>query len=55
MYTGPLERFKIMLKSDDYKYLINHVSHEIKLVRNEKNKHIFNVLVLSSKKAIYSF
>ena len=55
MYTGPLERFKIMLKSDDYKYLINHISHEIKLLRNEKNKHIFNVLVLSNKKTIYSF
>ena len=55
MYTGPLERFKIMMKSDDYKYLINHVSHEIKLLRNEKNKHMFNVLVLSNKKTIYSF
>ena len=27
--TGPLERFKILLNSDSYKMLLNHVDHNI--------------------------
>ena len=40
MYTGPLERFRIMIYGDN-KYLINHVSHKINLLRNEKKYFIY--------------
>ena len=31
--TGPLERFKIMLKGDSYKMLLNHLDHKIVAVK----------------------
>ena len=32
--TGPYERFRIMIYGQQYKYLINHSSHKIKLITN---------------------
>tara|TARA_B100000965_G_scaffold236055_1_gene197750 strand:- start:593 stop:1051 length:459 start_codon:yes stop_codon:yes gene_type:complete len=55
IYTGPLERFKVMLRSESYKHLINHQSHEIKLIDYKEDKYIYDVIILSDKKTIYSF
>ena len=32
--TGPYDRFRIMIYGKQYKYLINHDSHKIKLISN---------------------
>ena len=32
-YTGPLEKFKIMLKGESYKMLLNHLDHKIVAVK----------------------
>ena len=34
--TGPYERFRIMIYGQQYKYLMNHSSHKIKLITNQK-------------------
>ena len=34
--TGPLERFKVLLNSDSYKMLLNHVDHNIIEVKNKR-------------------
>ena len=39
-YTGPLERFIVMLKSESYKMLLNHLDHkifELKLTNSAAN------------------
>ena len=33
-FTGPYERFEKMILSNQYKILINHVSHKINLITN---------------------
>ena len=33
--TGPYERFRVMIYGQQYKFLINHSSHKIKLVTND--------------------
>ena len=35
--TGPYERFRVMINGQQYKYLINHSSHKIKLITNSPN------------------
>ena len=53
--TGPYERFQKMLLGDQYKVLINHESHKIKLIINSKNKYIYNVELISSDKKMYFY
>ena len=53
--TGPYERFKKMLLTEQYKVLINHESHKIKLIMNSKNKYIYNVELISSDKKMYFY
>ena len=52
-YTGPLERFILMLKGDSYKMLLNHLEHNIVELELTNNTAIYEVKVLSKKKAYY--
>jgi hypothetical protein len=53
--TGPYDRFQKMLLGDQYKFLLNHESHKIKLIMNSKNKYIYNVELISSDKKMYFY
>ena len=51
--TGPLERFKNMLKTDSYSMLLNHYNHEIIEIFKSKDVVTFEVMVLDNKKKYY--
>jgi len=53
--TGPIERFKNMIKTDSYSMLLNHVDHEVIEIYAYKDVAIFEVTVLDSKKKYYKF
>ena len=53
--TGPIERFKNMIKADTYSMLLNHSDHEIIEVFVTKNVATFEVTVLDRKKKYYRF
>jgi hypothetical protein len=53
--TGPYKRFQKMLFGDQYKVLLNHESHKIKLIVSSKNKYIYNVDIISSDKKMYFY
>ena len=53
--TGPLERFKDLLKSDSYKILLNHIDHTIQEVKVTNSKASFEVTVLGDSKIYYKF
>ena len=46
-YTGPLEKFKMMLKGESYSMLLNHIDNQIKEVF--KSEEIANVLLKYQK------
>ena len=53
--TGPIERFKNMLKTEPYSMLINHLSHEIMEIFISKDAATFEVTVLDYNKKYYKF
>ncbi len=53
--TGPLERFKNMIKTDSYSMLINHSGHEIVEVYMSKDIATFEVTVLDVDKKYFKF
>ena len=53
--TGPLERFKNMIKTDSYSMLLNHSNHEILKVYMSNKVATFEVTVLSKEKKYYKF
>tara|TARA_B100001250_G_C19429364_1_gene626796 strand:+ start:167 stop:646 length:480 start_codon:yes stop_codon:yes gene_type:complete len=53
--TGPLERFKNMIKTDSYSMLINHKDHEIIEVYKSGEVATFEVMVLDKEKKYYKF
>ena len=54
-YTGPYEKFRIMIYSNQYKYLINHSSHKIKLLSNSPNTYIYRIEILSEDKKLFIY
>ena len=54
-YTGPYDRFKVMLYGEQYKYLINHYSHKIKLISNSPNTYIYRIEILSLEKKLFFY
>jgi len=54
-FTGPLDRFKILLNSDSYKMLLNHVDHNIVEVKTTDSKAAYEVTVLGKGKNYYKF
>ena len=55
IFTGPLDRFKDMIKGDSYKMLIDHKDHKINQVFADENKVIFDVIVMDNEKKYYMF
>ena len=54
-YTGPYDRFRVMLYGAQYKYLINHDSHKIKLISNSPNTYIYRIEILSLEKKLFFY
>ena len=53
--TGPLNNFKMMIKSDSYRMMINHLSHTItELGRSDKWAQ-FEVIILDKDKIYHKF
>ena len=55
IFTGPLERFKEMLKGDSYKMLLNHKDHKINEIFSDENVVMFEVIVMDSEKKYHMF
>ena len=53
--TGPLERFKQMIYSDNYKILISHENNKITILKETPNKLVYKVYVLSKDKKKYYY
>ena len=53
--TGPIERFKNMLKTDSYSMLLNHTTHEVIEVYKSSKLATFEVTVLDKEKKYYKF
>ena len=53
--TGPLDKFKTMIKSDNYQMMINHISHTITKIRGGDNWVQFEVIILDNKKIYHKF
>ena len=53
--TGPLEKFKKMIKGDAYKMLLNHLDHEIIQEKVTESKALFEVRILDKNKSYFKF
>ena len=53
--TGPLDRFKEMLKSNNYQMMINHISHTITQVGRGDDWVQFEVIILDKEKIYHKF
>ena len=53
--TGPLERFKTMIKGKSYGILLNHIDHKVVEIKSNDLKAFFEVTVLDKDKAYYKF
>tara|TARA_B100001996_G_scaffold1886_1_gene1753 strand:- start:253 stop:717 length:465 start_codon:yes stop_codon:yes gene_type:complete len=55
IFTGPINRFKEMLKGESYKMLIDHTNHEIKEIYLNDELAIFEVTVMDNDKKYFKF
>tara|TARA_B110000914_G_scaffold196991_1_gene186544 strand:- start:57 stop:551 length:495 start_codon:yes stop_codon:yes gene_type:complete len=53
--TGPLDRFKIMIRGKFYSVLLGHLDHKIILIENSDLTTLFEVTILDKNKAYYKF
>ena len=53
--TGPLDRFKVMIKGKSYEMLLNHLDHEVVEIKSSDLVVLFEVTVLDQNKAYYKF
>ena len=53
--TGPIEKFKNMIKTDSYSMLLSHSDHEIAEVYKSEDVATFEVTILDNKKKYYKF
>ena len=53
--TGPLSNFKMMLKSDSYEMMINHLSHTITELGSSDKWAQFEVIILDKNKIYHKF
>ena len=54
-YTGPLERFKTMIKGNSFSMLLNHNDHQVSEIYNSEDVATFEVIVLDNDKKYYKF
>ena len=53
--TGPLERFKSMIKGNNYQMMINHLSHTITQLQSSEKLAQFEVIILDKEKIYHKF
>ena len=53
--TGPLEKFKRMIKGNNYKMMINHLSHTVTQVMSGDDWVQFEVILLDKEKIYHKF
>ena len=53
--TGPLPNFKMMIKGNSYKMLLNHLSHTITELGSSDNWVQFEVVILDKEKIYHKF
>ena len=53
--TGPLPNFKVMIKSNSYQMLINHISHTVTELGSSDNWAQFEVVILDKEKIYHKF
>ena len=53
--TGPLEKFKRMIKGNNYKMMINHLSHTVTQVTSGDDWVQFEVILLDKEKIYHKF
>ena len=53
--TGPLDKFKRMIKGDSYQMMINHLSHTITKLGSGENWAQFEVILLDKDKIYHKF
>ena len=53
--TGPLDKFKRMIKGDSYQMMINHLSHTITKLGESENRAQFEVIILDKDKIYHKF
>jgi hypothetical protein len=53
--TGPLDRFKTMIKNKSYGVLLNHLDHKVVEIKTTDLTALFEVTVLDKNKAYYKF
>ena len=53
--TGPLERFKRMIKGNNYQMMINHLSHTVTQVMRGDDWVQFEVILLDKEKIYHKF
>ena len=54
-FTGPLSRFKEMIKGDSYNMLLNHISREVMEIYSDDKKAVYEVTVLDTNKKYFKF
>ena len=53
--TGPLDKFKRMIKGNNYQMMINHISHTVTEIRGSDNMVQFEVIILDNEKIYHKF
>ena len=53
--TGPLDKFKRMIKGDSYQMMLNHLSHTITKLESGENWAQFEVILLDKDKIYHKF
>ena len=53
--TGPLDRFKTMIKGKSYVMLLNHLDHKVIEIKSTDLTALFEVTVLDKDKVYYKF
>jgi hypothetical protein len=54
-FTGPYTKFEKMILGNQYKILLNHLSHNINLIKNSKDRYIYNIELITKNKKIYFY
>tara|TARA_B100000700_G_C14238071_1_gene486864 strand:- start:21 stop:485 length:465 start_codon:yes stop_codon:yes gene_type:complete len=54
-FTGPLSRFKEMIKGESYNMLLNHISHKIKEIYTDDKSAVYEVTILDNNKQYFKF
>ena len=54
-FTGPLNKFKEMIKGESYKMLIDHENHEVKEIFLNNEIAVFEVVIMDTDKKYFKF